>query len=257
MPTIITEKLTKTFPVSQHWRFRRGVREIGVENVDITIEQGEFVFVIGSCGAGKSTLLSLLAGKIRPDSGTVRLDDKPVKKPMPWRKNRLSTEIGYVPQRYALEHGVTIREILEASAKSGAGKFLDWNDYDSRVKKVLGLTGLSGWEDRYPIELTYGQRRMLELARALINSPKILVLDEITAGLDADSMWDVYMLLNEINRMGITIVMATRNSFYVNMARNRVITLVHGRVYSDEENGRYGEVKAGRVVQTNKKTVVK
>ena len=83
----------------------------------------------------------------------------------------------------------------------------------------------------------------MELARALINSLPILVLDEVTANLDADSMWDVFLLLNEINAMGTTIVMSTHNINYVNMVRRRVITLVDGRLYSDEIKGRYGEVK--------------
>ena len=81
------------------------------------------------------------------------------------------------------------------------------------------------------------------LAQALINSPPILVLDEITVNLDKDSMWDVFLLLTELNRKGTTIIMSTRNSEYVNMLRRRVITLVDGQIYSDAVKGRYGETE--------------
>ena len=138
---------------------------------------------------------------------------------------------------------MTIAENLRQAARLGERKFDDKNDFDERIRKVLGLTGLAGMERRYPGELTTGEQRRAELARALINSPPILVLDEVTANQSADSAWDLFLLLTEINRMGTTIIMATHNSQYVNMMRRRVITLVHGRVYSDETKGRYGEVK--------------
>ena len=244
MPTIKLEKLSKYYPVEHPWLKPKDKRhEIGVENVELTIKQGEFVFVIGSCGAGKSTLLNLIAGQIKADKGKVWLDNHHVKKVVPWKKGKQSVRMGYVPQRYQLEHGKMIIDILENAARPGFHKFHDRGDCTKRVQKVLGLTGLTGIEYKYPVELTYGQRRRVELACALINSPPILVLDEITAGLDPDSMWDVFLLLDEINRMGITIVMATHSSFYVNMSHRRVVTLVHGKVYSDEQKGRYGETK--------------
>ena len=244
MATIKIQKVSKYYPVEGAWFCsKRRRHEVGVEDVSFNIEQGDFVFVIGSCGAGKSTLLNMIAGQIKPHCGKVMIDDKQVKKVPSWKRGHRSLQVGFVPQRYELDHGKMIIEILEKAARPGARKFHDRNHYEKRIQKVLGLTGLSGVEYKYPIELTYGQRRRVELARALINSPQILVLDEITAGLDPDSMWDVYLLLDEINRMGITIVMATHSSFYVNMSRRRVITLLCGHVYSDEQRGRYGEVK--------------
>ena len=255
MSTIKLEKLTKYYRVERPWLHPGGRRrEIGVEDVNLTIETGEFVFVIGSCGAGKSTLLNLIAGQIGPSKGKVLFDGHCIHKVASWNRGKQSVNLGYVPQRYQLEHGKMIGEILEKAAKPGFHKFHDGDNCEKRIRKVLGLTGLAGMEYKYPIELTYGERRRVELACALINSPPVLVLDEITAGLDPDSMWDVFLLLDEVNRMGITIVMATHSSFYVNMSHRRVVTLVHGKVYSDEQKGRYGEVKAhGQVSQKSER----
>ena len=110
------------------------------------------------------------------------------------------------------------------------------------MKKVLGLVGMRGVESRYPVEMSIGECRRVELARALINSPPILVLDEITANLDDDNIWDMFQLLQEINRMGTTVIMATHASRYVNIMRRRVITLVDGKIFGDVEKGRYGDV---------------
>ena len=110
------------------------------------------------------------------------------------------------------------------------------------MKKVLGLVGMRGVEARYPVEMSIGECRRVELARALINSPPILVLDEITANLDDDNIWDMFQLLQEVNRMGTTVIMATHASRYVNIMRRRVITLVDGKIFGDVEKGRYGDV---------------
>lgn len=244
MPTITVENVSKYYGRRRWWR--RGSasrREIGVKDVNLTIEQGEFVFVIGSNGAGKSTLLNLLSGRIKPNSGAVYLDGQNLSKLKHWNPNRVARMIGRVPQQSGLDRGVVIGKNLERSVKVGR-KFFDGGEtVEKRIRKVLGLTGMSGAEDRYPIELTVGERRRVELARALINSPPILILDEVTANLDEDSTWDVFLLLTELNRRGTTVIMATHNSRYVNMLRRRVITLVDGRIYSDVEKGRYGEVK--------------
>lgn len=113
---------------------------------------------------------------------------------------------------------------------------------DAMVSKVLGLVGMSGVGDKYPVELSIGECRRVELARALINSPPILILDELTGNLDDDNIWDIMHLLNELNRQGTTIVMATHASQYVNIMRRRVITLVDGRVLGDAKKGRYGDL---------------
>ena len=113
---------------------------------------------------------------------------------------------------------------------------------EPKIKKVLGLVGLPGVEKKYPVEMSIGEARRVELARALIGSPPVLVLDEITANLDDDSIWDVFHLLSELNRRGTTVIMATHASQYVNIMRRRVVTLVDGRLIGDVKNGKYGDI---------------
>ena len=245
MPTITVNHVSKYYFAEEKrlFRKRRDQYEIGLKDIDLTIEQGEFVFVIGSSGSGKSTLMKLIAGRMLPDYGSVEINGKDISKLKKRMIQRLPLIVGYVSQQNTLNSRMLIEENLKQSAKIGRRVFGDQPPYEKRIQKVLGLTGLSGIGKKYPGELMAGERRRVELARALINSPPVLVLDEVTANLDADSMWDVFLLLHEINRLGTTIVMSTRNSGYVNMLRRRVITLVDGHVYSDNFKGRYGEAK--------------
>ncbi len=243
MPAIKVENVSKYYWQKRQSWFQRRRREIGVEDVSLSIEQGEFVYIIGSSGSGKSTLLKLMAGQERPNKGAVYIQSENMADLRKARGRKLPLLIGYVSQQHTLDRSKTIGETLERAALVGLRKFGGKKELNNRIQKALGLTGLSGKQDQYPVMLTAGECRRVELARALINSPPILVLDEVTANLDADSMWDVFLLLNEINAMGTTIVMSTHNINYVNMVRRRVVTLVDGRLYSDEVKGRYGEVK--------------
>ena len=107
---------------------------------------------------------------------------------------------------------------------------------------MLGIVGLPGVESYYPAELSIGECRRVELARALINSPSILLIDELTANLDDDNIWDLMHLLTELNNKGTTIIMATHASQFVNIMRRRVVTLVDGRLIGDVRNGKYGDI---------------
>lgn len=242
MPKITVDHVSKYYYLRRKGLFRKEtIQEIGLEDVNFTVEQGEFVFVIGSSGSGKSTLMKLLAGESAPDQGTVKINGKNISKLGKGSRYRLPLLVGYVSQQHSMNPRITVEENLVMAAKIGKKKFKDEGNYGERIRKVLGLMGLPGVEKRYPVELTSGECRRIELARSLINSPPILVLDEVTANLDADSMWDMYLLLHEINQKGTTIIMSTHNSDYVNMLRRRVITLVDGHIYSDEVKGRYGD----------------
>ena len=114
-----------------------------------------------------------------------------------------------------------------------------------RMEKVLRMVGVPNVQDKYPVELSGGECRRVELARAIINSPPILVLDELTSNLDEDTIWDIFHLLSELNRRGTTIIMATHAKKFVNLMRKRVITLVDGRIFGDVQKGRYGDVVSG------------
>lgn len=240
MPTIYLENVSKFYKPT---RRKKGPvhQEMGVEDVDLTIRQGEFVFVVGGSGAGKSTLLRLIAGETKPNQGKVYLGDRDLNRAMALSRNRMSILFGKIWQDPTLIRKKTIEENLALAAKIAFGRESP-RLVEVRIKKVLGLVGLKGVEKKYPVELSIGECRRVELARALIASPPILVLDEITANLDDDCIWDTLHLLNDINRRGTTVVMATHDSQYVNILRRRVITMSAGRIIGDVRKGKYGDV---------------
>ena len=220
MPTITLENVTKNYKLDRRQqKEQKGKKyEVGVEDINLTIRQGEFVFLVGSSGAGKSTLLDLISGKIRPDKGTVYLDKKDLSKLIPWSQNRMAILFGKVQQEHSLIRKMTVEENLWVAAQVGRRRFESGKHDD-----IIDIG----------VEMSIGECRRVELARALINSPPILVLDEITANLDDDNIWDMFQLLQEVNRMGTTVIMATHASRYVNIMRRRVITLVDGKIFGD------------------------
>ena len=238
MPRITLENVAKVYREEKHFE--------AVADINLTVEQGEFVFLTGSSGAGKSTILKLISGQLAPSRGRVLLNGVDMAR-LPRRERETARlTFGRVWQEPQWIRNRTVGENLELVAMAGAesrhvrrGK----REYAAeRIKKALGLVGMRGAADCYPGELSYGEGRRVELARALINSPKILLLDEITANLDDDNCWDIFQFLNEINRRGVTVIMATHAKGYVNLMRRRVITLVNGRIFGDVAKGRYGEI---------------
>jgi cell division transport system ATP-binding protein len=214
----------------------------GVDDVTLTIEQGEFVFVVGSSGAGKSTILDLMTGRLKPDRGKVCLDGRDLQWLKLWNRSRVARLYGQVWQVESLIRKRTVEENLMLSARIRNDRWRTQKELDQRIQKALNLVGVPGVEKRYPLELSVGECRRVELARALIHSPPILVLDEITANLDDDSIWDILQLLQEINHRGTTVIMATHASQYVNILRRRVITMVDGRILGDVKKGKYGDI---------------
>ena len=233
MPQIRLEQVSKCY--QQEKKAVPAVREI-----DLTIEQQEFVFVTGSSGAGKSTLLNLIAGEITPTAGAVYLDNVPIGQQRRFGHPRKAGCIGYVPQISQLMRKRTIEENLAMASMIGRGRRKV--PMEERIRKALCMVGLKDVEKRYPVELSLGECRRVELARAIINSPSVLVLDELTASLDEDTIWDLFHLIGELNRLGTTVIMATHAKNFVNLMRKRVITLVDGRIFGDVRNGRYGDV---------------
>ena len=240
MPTIYLEHVSKFYKPK---RRKKGPvhQEMGVEDVDLTIRQGEFVFVVGGSGAGKSTLLRLITGDAKPNQGKVYLGDRDLSRAMALSRNRMSILFGKIWQDPTLIRKKTIGENLALASRIAVGREKP-QLVDIRIKKVLGLVGMKGVESKYPVELSIGECRRVELARAMIGSPPILILDEITANLDDDCIWDTLHLLNDVNRRGTTVIMATHDSQYVNILRRRVITMSNGRVVGDEKKGKYGDV---------------
>ncbi len=211
-----------------------------VSDINLTIEQGEFVFVTGSSGAGKSTLLQLIARRIQPSRGTIYLNQTNVKHFPIWKQRQLAAMFGYVPQISQLIRKKTIGEHLELAAM--ATQTRNSQPVQARMRKVLGMVGLPDVYKKYPVELSSGEGKRIELALAMIGSPSILILDELTANLDEDTTWDMMHCLSELNHQGTTIIMATHAKTIVNLLRKRVITLVDGKILGDVPRGRYGDI---------------
>lgn len=245
MPQIRLEGVSKDYPLEHEHHMVHAIR-----SVDLTVERGEFVFVTGSSGAGKSTLLELIACQVQPTQGSVFLNDVNLTR-MPrrqWARRRLC--FGYVPQFSTLVRKQTIQENLMLAAVLGQKRAPQ--PPAERVRKSLGMVGLGDVAGRYPVELSTGECRRVELARAIINNPEILILDELTANLDDDTVWDMFLFLSELNRHGITIIMASHARKFVNLMRRRVITLVDGTIRGDVPKGRYGDVVGKPATDANR-----
>ena len=232
MPEVRMEKVSKIYKTEDKRK------QYAVRDLEFAVQQGEFVFLIGSSGAGKSTLLKLIGGEIMPDRGIVYLDGNNVARHLGLWRVRLARTFGIVSQQSILVRKRTIHENLMMAARASGMQ----RKSRRAVEKALGIVGLPGVERCYPAELSIGECRRVELARALVSSPPILLLDELTANLDDDNIWDVMHLLNELNSRGTTVVMATHASQFVNIMRRRVVTLVDGRLLGDVKNGKYGDI---------------
>jgi len=222
--------------VSKYYRDKERQTLMAVENIDLEIAQGDFIFFVGSRGAGKSTLLNLAVGDLRPDRGAVFLNNTDFASMTKRQRARFRCKVGKVVQESGLVRTVTVRKNLTA-VKKGQSK-----PSALLVEKALGLVGMSDSQEYYPLELSISECRRIELAKAILHSPDILVLDEITSRMDDDSIWDMMHLLDELNRRGTTVLMATNAKKYVNIMRKRVITLVDGRIVGDVPKGRYGDI---------------
>ena len=214
-------------------------RFAAIDELSLSIEPGEFVFLIGSSGAGKTTLLRLLANHITPESGAIWVEGQQVNRIPQWRRPLYRRRIGQVWQEPALIRKKTIGENLEIVQRAMG---VSHRIILENTMKALSIVGMRSMADAYPYMLSGGQIKLVELARAIICNPHILLLDEITANLDDDTGWDIMNILNEINRRGTTIVMATHAKNFVNIMCRRVVTLVAGRVAGDVEKGKYGEL---------------
>lgn len=232
MPEIRMVKVSKIYKTEDKRK------HYAVQDLDFAVQQGEFVFLIGSSGAGKSTMLKLIGGEIPTDEGAVFVDDVNIARFFgPW-KVRLARTFGVVSQQSILIRKRTIMENLMVAARASGMQ----RKSRAAAEKALSLVGLPKVGDCFPAQLSIGEVRRVELARALVSSPPVLLLDELTANLDDDTIWDIMHLLNELNTMGTTIIMATHASQYVNIMRRRVVTLVDGKLVGDVQHGKYGDI---------------
>ena len=205
-----------------------------LKNINITIEDGEFVFIVGRSGSGKSTLMKLLLKELEPSSGKIIVNDMELGK-MPRRYvPKYRRRLGVVFQDFRLLKDKTVYENV-AFAQRVIG--VPTRTIKESVPEMLRLVGLSAKYKSFPNQLSGGEQQRVAIARALINSPEVLLADEPTGNLDAQNSMEIMRLLEEINNRGTTVVVVTHSQEIVNRMGKRVITLDRGVVAEDEIKG--------------------
>lgn len=210
---------------------------IALSNLDITIEKGEFVFLVGPSGAGKSTFIKILLKEKELTTGNVIVNDtditKLTRKQIPFFRRK----IGVVFQDFRLIDTLNIYEnvafalrVIECSPK----------EIRKKVPMVLDLVGLSKKYNVFPHEISGGEQQRVSLARAIVNNPTLLIADEPTGNLDPETALGIMDILNDINKAGTTVVMATHAKNIVDSMKKRVIAIEKGVLARDEQRGRYG-----------------
>ena len=214
--------------------YRNGVTAL--EGVDVEVEKGEFVFVVGQSGSGKSTLIRLLLKEEEATKGAVYVAGKNLAKITSWKVPSLRRNIGTVFQDYKLLTDKTVFENVSFALEViGKQKHV----IDQRVPEILDYVGLGDKLNNYPDELSGGEQQRVSIARACVNRPLVLLADEPTGNLDPNTSVDIMRLLDKVNRIGTTVVMATHDQAIVDAMRKRVIELDKGHVIRDQSRGVY------------------
>ncbi len=207
-----------------------------LSNVDVEIDKGEFVFLVGPSGSGKSTFIRMLLKEVEPSTGTITVGknklDKVTRKQIPYYRRKIGMvfqDFRLIPTLNVYENVAFAMKIIEASPK----------EIRRRVPMVLSLVGLSHKYKMFPNELSGGEQQRVSLARAIVNNPSVLIADEPTGNLDPETAKEIMDLLVDINKSGTTIVMATHAKEIVDSMKKRVIAIEGGRIVRDEKRGMY------------------
>jgi cell division transport system ATP-binding protein len=217
-----------------------GLETHALSNITVDIKDGEFVFLIGPSGVGKSTFLRLILRDILPSEGIIIIDDWDITKLPQSKIHLLRRKVGMVFQDFKLLVDRTTYENVALGLEI-LGKSKE--ETEKGVSDVLELVGLSHKRNSFPLQLSAGELQRVSIARAIVGGPKILLADEPTGNLDPDTSWDIMQILDEINSLGTTVIVATHNASFVNEMKKRTITLKHGEIKSDEEKGRYHQTE--------------
>ena len=227
MALISLDNVSKIYP--------KGTRP-ALDDINLDIERGDFVFLVGASGSGKTTLLSLLLREEEATSGEIRVAGNDLRRITNRQVPQYRRSLGFVFQDYKLLNNKTVWEnVAFALEVIGTRR----STIKSLVPKVLNTVGLTGKEKNYPHELSGGEQQRVAIARAYVNHPQILLADEPTGNLDPTTSLGIMEVLDAINRTGTTIVMATHNEEIVNSMRKRVVELHNGKIVRDEAHGSY------------------
>jgi cell division transport system ATP-binding protein len=208
-----------------------------LQDVSVSLASGDFVFLVGASGSGKSTFLRLLLREERPTSGTVHVAGKNLARLAHWKIPAFRRQIGCVFQDFRLLPNKTVAQnVAFALEVTGAPR----HKTSAVVPEVLDMVGLKGKEGRMPDELSGGEQQRVAIARAFANKPMLLIADEPTGNLDPATSIGIMKLLDRINRLGTTVVMATHDAAIVDTMRRRVVELDRGNLVRDQARGVYG-----------------
>ena len=212
-------------------------KTIALDDVSLTVNDGEFVFLVGPSGSGKTTIMKLITGEVRPTSGSVIVNDFDMATIKRRKLPKMRRTLGVVFQDYRLIENMNVYDnVAFAMRVVGAAN----SEIKTRVPYILELVGLEGREKRMPGELSGGEQQRVAIARALVNSPRMIVADEPTGNLDPVRSLELMLLLEKINEMGTTVVVVTHEKELVNALSKRVITIDSGKKISDGEEGYFG-----------------
>ena len=209
-----------------------------LNDVNLEIEDGEFVFVVGDSGSGKSTMIKLLLKELEPTEGTITVDGKVLNKIKRKQIPKYSRNVGVVFQDFRLLKDRNVYDNV-AFAQKVVG------ESNSHIRKkvpiMLSTVGLAAKYRSFPRQLSGGEQQRVAIARALINEPDILLADEPTGNLDNNNAWEIMKLLEEINAKGTTVLVVTHNLEIVKVMKKRVITVKKGTIVSDSKQGDFDD----------------
>lgn len=209
---------------------------VALEDINLVIEQGEFLSIVGHSGAGKSTLLKLIYAEEQPTKGRVYFNERPLdsikQKHLPYFRRNIGTvfqDFKLLPQKTAYENVAYALEV--------AGEPME--EINERVPEILDIVGMSDKMGKYPRQLSGGEQQKICMARALVHRPLVIIADEPTGNLDPVSTWEIVQLLLKINSLGTTILLATHNKDIVDKLNRRVVAMEGGKIIRDIKKGRY------------------
>ncbi len=210
---------------------------VALQDINVRIEQGEFVFIVGPSGAGKSTFFKMLFREVLPSSGKVIVNGhdlvKMTDKEIPYFRRQLGIvfqDYRLLPDRTVYDNVAFAMQVIETP----------YRKIKRRVNDVLDLVGLRKRAHAYPTELSGGEQQRIAIARAIVNDPILLIADEPTGNLDPETSWEIMDIFREVNKSGTTIVMATHDREIVDEMEQRVIAIEHGHIVRDDAKGVYG-----------------
>ncbi|NLB32372.1 MAG: cell division ATP-binding protein FtsE [Tissierellia bacterium] len=207
-----------------------------VKDIDLKINKGEFIFIVGKSGAGKSTLIKLLLREISPSQGIITYNNQDINKIRKRSVAEYRRNIGFVFQDYRLLPKMTVYENIAFAMEMICCQA---KNIRREVPLVLSMVGLSDKAKYYPDELSGGEQQRVAIARAVINKPETIIADEPTGNLDIETSKEIMKILTEINKRGTTVIMATHDREIVNHYQKRVIELKNGSVLRDIKAGGY------------------